>query len=190
MHSQDARQRWVAPSHYRAAVTSEPRHTQRPGEEKLSLPFPPPKYWWTCYSSPSMTHLYTTTTIIMMRATHFTHVICVILSRHTLLSPAAPRPSVSQAEIEMHLIYWSEYMAAGWATLIQWKQSVRLTLMDWSVGAGRANDFFLQKIFRPLKPANSFSGRQLEDRLSLPHRMELNSLTNVWKGRRPNLYES
>lgn len=42
-----------------------------------------------------------------------TLVICVILSRHTLLSPAAPRPSVSQAEIEMHLIYWSEYMAAG-----------------------------------------------------------------------------
>lgn len=68
-----------------------------------------------------------------------TLVICIIVFRHALLLPAASRPSVSQAKSEMHLIYWSKY--STWqlgATLVQWKQRVWLTLMGWSVGAGRA----------------------------------------------------
>lgn len=75
----------------------QPHHSHRPGEEKRLLPFlppllnPSPKYWWTCYSSQRMTHLSTTTTImiIIMRAANICQLRHSFSARSFIASPSS-----------------------------------------------------------------------------------------------------
>lgn len=192
MHSQDARQRWVAPSHCRAAVTSRAPSHSATWRGKIIAPISPPKYWWTCYSSPSMTHLYTTTTIIiMMRATHLPFASFfpgTLFYRLPLLGPLFHRlklkcilftgPNIWRLG-ERHWFSGNKVCGShswtGASEQVEQMTSFYKRFFDhWN----------LQTVFISVRWC------QLEDKLSLPHRMELNSLTNVWKGRRPNLYES
>lgn len=94
------------------------------GDEKLSaqifffpLPFPPLKYWWTCYYSPSALHLYT---IITVHSIHY-RVPCFQAPSHYLLllglSDLNSGPHATWREFSNRL--WRTWLGLNWNVFVQ-----------------------------------------------------------------------